>query len=145
MRRLGLKVSLPPSNTRLVNGKEEPGPWQFITMSPEDQQRFPLGVPGGPGVGFLEYRDNADRLTPRDAQARRERAEREVPDARRPPGEIHSNTARTLRSVWVAVSTVAEAVKQSQRFGFAPGAERQLAALGARGREVQCGRCSGDR
>ena len=41
--------------------------------------------------------------------------------------------------VWVAVPNVAAAVKQSERLGFAPGADRQLAALGGRGREVACG------
>jgi hypothetical protein len=53
MRRLGLKVTLPPSvTTRDANGKEQPGAWQFVL--PETEAQIPKGVPGGPAVGFLE-------------------------------------------------------------------------------------------
>jgi hypothetical protein len=142
-RGLGLTVTLPPSKTTLgPDGKEQPGPWQFVGISAEDTVKVPVGVPGGPGVGFLEYRNNAQHLAPDRLQSLRERLERDAPDARRLPGEFHANTARRWVSVWVAVPSVAEAVKQSERFGFAPGAERQLAALGAHGRQVACGRGS---
>lgn len=143
LRGLGLTVTLPTSLTILgPDGKEQPGPWQFVRISKEETDKVPVGVPGGPGVGFLEYRNNAQRLAPDRLQSLRERLERDAPDARRLPGEFHANTARRWVSVWVAVPSVAEAVKQSERLGFARGAERQLAALGARGREVACGKGS---
>ena len=56
--RLGLTITLPPSITRLVDGKEEPGPWQFLDISSEQSARPPLGVPGAYDVGFLEYRNH---------------------------------------------------------------------------------------
>jgi hypothetical protein len=134
LRGLGLMVTLPPSTRISSEGKEEPGPWQSVTISTEDTYKFLVGVPGGLGVGFGEYRDNPNHLGSDRFRLMREEAEREVPDAKRSPGEIHANTARKLVSVWVAVPNVVEAVKQSERFGFAPGAERQVAILGARGR-----------
>jgi hypothetical protein len=141
MRRLGLTVTLPPSGTtRTPDGKEQPGPWQFIGIDPQDQAAAISGVPGGTGVGILEYRNNSDRLTPERFQIMRERAERENPDPRRLAGEVHANTARKLRSVWVAVPSVDKAVAQAARFGFkAAGGQRDFKALGEKGREVQCG------
>lgn len=140
MRHLGLKVSFPPSRVRRTpDGKETPGASQYIAIDPQDQAKYPRGVPGGPLVGFLEYRANGDRLKPARLQSFRERVEREVPDARRAAGELHANTARKLLSVWVTVPNVAEAVRQCERFGFAPGRERYVEALGEKGREVQCG------
>jgi hypothetical protein len=130
MRHLGLKVSLPV---------QVRGPWQFVDIDPQDQAQQPLGVPGGPGVGFLEYQSNSDRLKPERFQRALERAAREVPDSRRPVGEIHTNTARKLRSVWVAVPSVAAAVKQAARFGFVAEVAGHFLALGEIGQEVQCG------
>jgi hypothetical protein len=140
MRRLGLRVNLPTSPTvRTPDGKEAPGAWQFIDIESQDQAGQPVGVPGGVGVGFLEYRANSDHLKPERFQRALERAEREVPDARRVAGELHANTARKLLSVWIAVPSVAEAVKQAGRFGFAAGGERRFKELGEKGQEVQCG------
>jgi hypothetical protein len=68
-----------------------------------------------------------------------ERSKREVPDTRRNTGEIHANTARRLRSVWVAVPSLADAVKQSERFGFAFQGKRYFTELGEEGQIVQCG------
>jgi hypothetical protein len=140
MRRLGLRVTLPPtSTTRTPDGKEQPGPWQFIGIDPQDQAAAIPGVAGGTGVGILEYRNNSDRLPPERFQIMRERAEREVPDPRRPAGEVHANTARKLRSVWVAVPNVDKAIAQAARFGFNALGRRDVKALGETGREVQCG------
>ena len=140
MRRLGMKVSLPPSvTTRDASGKEHPGAWQFILPEAETEAQFPKGVPGGSGVGFLEYRNNASRRDPARYERFRARIEREVPDSRRTPGELHANTARKLLSVLVSVPNVADAVHQSERLGFAPGEERYVRDLGEKGREVQCG------
>jgi hypothetical protein len=140
IQRLGSTVTLPPSlTTRTPDGKEQPGPWQFLRIDPKDQATHPLGVPGGAAVGFLEYRNNAERLSPERFQTSREQAEQELPDPRRPAGEIHPNTARKLLSVWVAVPNVAEAVQQSARFGFAARGVRLVKAVGEKGHEVQCG------
>lgn len=138
--RLGSTVTLPPSQTvRSPDGKEQPGPWQFLRIDPKDLATHPLGVPGGRGVGFLEYRNNAERLGPERFQTARDQAEKEVPDPRRPAGEIHANTARKLLAVWVAVPNIAEAVQQSARMGFAARGERFVKELGEKGHEVQCG------
>jgi hypothetical protein len=140
IQRLGSTVTLPPSQTvRTADGKEQPGPWQFLRIDPKDQATHPLGVPGGAGVGFLEYRNNAEHLGPERFQAAREQAEKELPDPRRPAGEIHPNTARKLLSVWVAVPNAAEAVEQSVRYGFASRGVRSIKAVGEKGHEVQCG------
>ncbi len=139
MRRSGMRVSLRPGpTTKTPDGKEAPD-WQFADIDAQDRAAQPLGVPGGLGVGFLEYRNNSNSLNPDRFKRLLERAEREVPDSRRTSGEIHANTARRLRSVWIAVPSVAEAVKQASRFEFAVGVERQFKALGEKGREVQCG------
>jgi hypothetical protein len=139
MRRIGMRVSLRPGpTTKTPDGKEAPD-WQFADIDPQDKTAQPLGVPGGLGVGFLEYRINSNLLNPDRFKRLLERAEREVPDPRRTSGEIHANTARRLRSVWIAVPSVVEAVKQAGRFEFAAGVERQFKALGEKGREVQCG------
>jgi hypothetical protein len=140
MRRLGLKATLPPSLTRRTpDGKEAPGAWQFIGMDSQDQDAAIPGVPGGADVGFLEYRNNSDRLTPEGLQRIQARAEREIPDPRRPAGEIHANTARKLRSVWVVVPSVDKAVEQAARFGFKALGPRYVKALGEEGQEVECG------
>lgn len=140
MRHMGLKVYLPPSiTTRDATGKVQPGPWQFILPEAQTEAKFPKGVPGGPGVGFLEYRNNASRRDPARYETIRARIEREVPDSRRAPGELHANTARKLLSVLVSVPSIADAVRQSERLGFAAGEERYIKDLGEKGREVQCG------
>src|SRR5580658_7924081 len=134
MRRFGLRVTLPPSRTtRTPDGKEAPGNWQFIGIDSQDRDAAILGVPGGAGVGFLEYRNNSDRLKPDRLQSMRERAEREVPDPRRLAGEIHANTARKLRSVWVAVPSMDKALAQAGRFGFKAVGQRNFKALGEKG------------
>ncbi len=131
---LGKKATLPQSITTLRDGKQQPRAWQFLTI--EEDPSAPAGVPGGLGVGFLEYRNNiADQRLPQQ----RERIEKERPDGRRKPGDLHANTARKLNAVWVAVPNVEDAVKRAQSFGFTPGRERKLSVLGAVGREVACG------
>ena len=140
MRRVGLKVYLPPSvTTRDASGKEQPGPWQFVLPEAQTEAEFPKGVPGGPGVGFLEYRNNASRRDPARYETLRARIEREVPDSRRAPGELHANTARQLLSVLVSVPNVADAVRQSERLGFAAGEARYVKDLGEKGPRGQCG------
>ena len=139
MRRLGLRVSLSASVVaKGADGKETRAPWQFADIDPSDQAMQPYGVPGGPGVGFLEYQNQADRLKPERFQMALDRAAREAPDPRRSAGEIHPNTARKLLSVWVVVPDAADAVKQAGRFGFAP-TKNHPKALGEEGQEVQCG------
>jgi hypothetical protein len=139
MRLLGLRVSLPPSPMRRdAEGKESRGPWQFADIDPRDQAAQPCGVPGGPGVGYLEYQNQADRLKPERFQRAMELAKSQVPDPRRTAGEIHANTARQLLSVWVVVPNADEAVKQAARFGFAA-TKNHRKALGEEGQEVQCG------
>jgi hypothetical protein len=139
MRRLGLKVTLPPSLTTLRDGKQQPGAWQFLDLNYENSKSEPPpGIPGSRSVGLLEYQNNDEPLAERSQRAL-ELIDREVQDSRRTRGELHANTARKLKSVWVAVSSLSDAVKQSQLLGFEPGRERQLAALGARGQEIQCG------
>jgi hypothetical protein len=130
---LGKKVTLPPSVTTLRDGKQQPGAWQFLTI--EKDPSAPVGVPGGLGVGFLEYRDNSDERL----RQRWETIEKDNPDDRLKPGDLHANTARKLNAIWIAVLNVEEAVKRAQSFGFAPGRERKLSVLGAAGREVACG------
>jgi hypothetical protein len=131
--RLGSTVTLPKSSGT-------PAPlFQFLRIDPKDQAAHPLGVPGGVGVGFLEYRDNPDGPGAERFQKAPERVEKEVPDPRRPAGELHANTARKLLSVWVAVPNIAEAVQQSTRMGFAARGERFVKELGEKGHEVQCG------
>jgi hypothetical protein len=99
-------------------------------LEAQTEAEFPKGVPGGPGVGFLEYRYNASRRDPARYETLRARLEREVPDSRRAPGELHANTARQLLSVLVSVPNVADAVRQSERLGFAAGEERYMKDLG---------------
>ncbi len=140
LRGRGMKVSLPPSQTILQDGKEQPGQWQFLRISYEDPKSAPPpGIPGGQGVGFLEYRNNEEHLNADRVRQFRESIARDLPDSRRRPGDLHANTANKFESMWVAVSSVEEAVKQSEALGFAPGRDRKSAELGARGREVQCG------
>jgi hypothetical protein len=135
MRRLGLKVYLPPNvAARDANGNEKPTPWRYVLPEAQAAAEFPKGVPGGPAVGFFE--EHTDPTLYKNVLADIERA---VPDSRRAPGELHANTARKLLSVLVSVPSVAAAVRQSERFGFAAGAERYVKALGEKGREVQCG------
>ena len=139
MRHLGLRMSLPPTPMRRdAEGKESRGQWQFADIDPRDQAAQPYGVPGGPGVGYLEYQNQADHLKPERFQRAMELAKSQVPDPRRPTGEIHANTARKLLSVWVVVPSADEAVKQAARFGFAA-TKNHRTALGEEGQEVQCG------
>lgn len=136
MRRLNLHAVVKPSRvTQTVDGKQVPA-WQFADVDPQDLAQ-PRGVPGGKGVGFLEYGVNS--LDPGRFKKLQTRAEKEVPDPRRSSGEVHANSARTLRSVWVAVPSVKEAVDQSARFGFVPRTKRKSKTLGEEGQEVQCG------
>lgn len=139
MRHLGLRVSLAPGPTRRdADGKESRGAWQFADIDPRDQAAVPYGVPGGRGVGYIEYENQADHLKPERFQTAMDRVAREIPDSRRLPGEIHANTARKLLAVWVVVPNADEAVKQAARFGFAA-TKNHRKALGEEGQEVQCG------
>lgn len=137
MRQLGLRVTLRPTPMRRTpDGKEVSVGGQFVDIDPRDEEARLFGVPGGAGVGFVEYKI----LNPEKSPERvLERVEREVPDSRRAKGEFHANTARRLRSVWVALPSAAEAVKQAGQFGFAGGLEPVLRALGETGMNVQCG------
>jgi len=137
MRKLQLHVVVEPSRaTDTVDGKEVPA-WRFARVDPQDLLLQPRGVPGGKAVGFIEYRVNV--LNPASFKKLQARAEKEVPDPRRLSGEIHANSARKIRAVWVAVPSVEEAVKQSARFGFVPRAKRKSETIGEDGQEVQCG------
>jgi catechol 2,3-dioxygenase-like lactoylglutathione lyase family enzyme len=118
LRMRGLAVNIRQGMPRIVDGKATPAPWQFM-FATEERDSPPFGVPGGDGVGFIEYRDNSA--------------------TRRPPTN-HSNTAQRLRSVFVAVPDAAAAQKESERLGFKPLNQRQSSELGAHAREVECGR-----
>jgi hypothetical protein len=139
LRASGFKVTLPPSITTLRDGEQQPGPWQFLNISYEKGTEPPAGVLGGKRVDFLEYRNNADLLTEERVRRSLEVIAKDAPDERRKAGDLHANTARKLAAVWVAVTNLDEAVKQAEALGLAPGRERTLAELGARGREVECG------
>jgi hypothetical protein len=138
--RMGLRVNLPASPiVASSDGKENRGAWQYVDIDPRDQAAHPIGVPGGPGVGFVEHHPNADRLKPERYQRALELAQRNVPDPRRPAGEVNANTARRLHSVWVVVPSVSAAVEQANRFGFAMLGVRYVKSLGEKGEEVRCG------
>jgi hypothetical protein len=141
LRERGMKVDLPQSRTILREGKEVTADWQFLTISDTGHGASERGVPGGADAGFIDYGSVVRQriLDPGRTQRHRERAEKEFPDPRRRAGEVHPNTARRMRSVWVAVSSVSDALKQAELFGFAAVAEHEDKLLGARGREVQCG------
>lgn len=99
-------MTLPPSPVvRTPDGKERLDAWQFLEIDSEDLAAQPRGVPGGIGVGFLEYRNNVDRLNADEFQQIRQLVDRDVPDPRRAAGEINANTARKLLSVWVLSRT----------------------------------------
>jgi hypothetical protein len=119
IRMRGFKVSLPQGRPRIIDGKETPAPFQFMFATEETPP--PFGVPGGDGVGFIEYHNNSV--------------------TRRPP-EDHANTSQRLLTVWVAVPDAAAAQKECERFGLKPLARRLSSGLGARGREIECGRGS---
>jgi hypothetical protein len=104
----GLKVNIPEARP----------PAPMFMYATEERNPPPFGVPGGDGVGFIEYSNNS-------------------PTRRRPTD--HANTAKHLVSVFVAVPDVAVAQIESRRLGFEPLAQRQSSALAARGHEVECG------
>jgi hypothetical protein len=139
MRKAGFQVDLPPSITTIRDGKEQRGPWQFLQISADRNREPAAGIPGGQGVGILEYADNVDRLSTERLTQTRERIEHDAPDPRRKAGDLHANTAKKLESVWVAVANLQEGVKQSELLGLKPLRERTLESIAARGREVQCG------
>ncbi len=134
----GLNVSLAPS-TRIANGKEEPAPWRFLYATDNRTGKAPLpGVPGGDAVGLIEYRENNSAQT----DAIRRMILSSVPDPRRAAGEDNANTARRLRSVWVAVPDVADALKKSTLFGLTSVGNIRSSALRAKGERVECGQGS---
>jgi hypothetical protein len=138
MKQMGMHVTLPPSVTvQTSDGKQAPGAWQFIGLDPADLSSL-HGIPGGRGVGFLEYQNQTEHLSATYFQKVVQLAQT-VSDPRRGGGEINANTARKLRSVWVAVPSVADAVKQAGRFGFTVLGQRDLKVLGEKATEVQCG------
>jgi hypothetical protein len=105
-------------------------PVSSFCPKPKRKRNFQRACPADQAVGFLEYRYNASRRDPARYETLRARLEREVPDSRRAPGELHANTARQLLSVLVSVPNVADAVRQSERLGFAAGEERYMKDLG---------------
>ncbi len=135
LRARGMEVSLPPSQIVLrPDGTQVRGPWQFLRIDKTVEPPPPRGVPGGQAVGFLEYNENSSH-----AWMQKAREGTHAVDKRIKLGETHANTARKMRSVWVAVESAAIAVKDSELFGFPQIAELASNALGAHGREVQCG------
>ncbi len=133
----GMKVQLQPS-TRMRDGKEEPAPWRFLTVTDDRNGAAPpRGVPGGDAVGIIEYRNNssADRLE----RMRKNLLADLTKDPRRASNEDHANTARSLHSVLVAVPDVASAVKECASFGLAAAGNTRSTALGAVGQQVACG------
>ena len=135
LRDRGMEVELAPRTMLLLDdGTQVRGAWQFLRITKPVQPSPPRGVPGGEGVGFLEY---DDREWWKNVPS--------VPvfsDPRRPSGEAHANTARRIRSVWVAVTSASDAVRHSQAFGFPELGQRKSALLRAKGREVKCGQGS---
>jgi catechol 2,3-dioxygenase-like lactoylglutathione lyase family enzyme len=68
LRMRGFTVNIPQARPRIIDGKEAPAPWQFM-FATEERSSPPFGVPGGGGVGFIEYRtilqlDASRRITP---------------------------------------------------------------------------------
>jgi hypothetical protein len=113
-------------------------------VDPQDAAKQPSGIPGAEDVGFLEYATQIGSSSPNPTGARsfdtflgRAHA---IPDERRAAGEINANTARTLRSVWVAVPNATDAARQAERLGFARLGQRDVKEIGEKGEEVQCGR-----
>jgi catechol 2,3-dioxygenase-like lactoylglutathione lyase family enzyme len=118
LRMRGFDVNIPQAGPRIIDGKETPAPWQFM-FATEKRNPPPFGVPGGDGVGFIEYRNNSvTRLPPTD----------------------HANTSKRLLSVFVAVPDISAAQRESRRLGLKPLDQRRSDVLSARGREVECGR-----
>ena len=78
-------------------------------------------MPGGRAVSFLEYRDNQER-----------------PESI----ALHENTARKLRSVWVAVADLSIATRQAEPFGFRVIGKRNYDFLGESGLEIERGQGS---
>lgn len=118
LRMRGFNVNIPQLGPRIIDGKEAPAPYQGM-FATEKRNRPPFGVPGGDGVGFIEYRNNST--------------------TRRPPTD-HANTAKRLLSVFVAVPDITSAQRESRRLGLKPLGQRRSDVLSARGREVECGR-----
>jgi hypothetical protein len=141
LRGIGLGVDL-QARTRIRNGKEEPAPWRFLfAVDNRSGTVPPPGVPGGDAVGIIEYNNNSDPA--RMEFRRRSLLSSDLPkDSRRAAGEDHANSARQLRSVWVAVPDVSAAVKESEAFGFAVMGKTKLSAIGAVGQQVACGQGS---
>jgi hypothetical protein len=124
----GMEVTLPPSQIVIQkDGTQVRGPWQFVRITKSGQPEPETGVPGGDRARFLEYNDQ-------DQKGMAETIKREHPNS-----PLHANTARRMRSAWVAVRSASDAVKHSELFGFAELGQRESTLLGARGREVQCG------
>jgi hypothetical protein len=141
LKKRGMHVELPPSRTILRDGKEVAPDYRFLEISDTESGRSPRGIPGGDAAGFIDYGTEFQQrgLDPARTQRHRDRAEKEFPDPRRRSGEVHPNTARRIRSAWVAVASVPEALKRCEAFGFAGGRDVQSKTLGARGHEVPCG------
>lgn len=139
---MGFDVNLEPS-TRILNGKQEPAPWRFLyAIDNRNGTVPPPGVPGGDAVGIIEYRNNSGPALLEGREIRRKQNPAPQEDPRLAAGEDHVNTARQLRSVWVAVPDASAAVKQSVSLGFAAIGNTQSSALGAVGQQVACGQGS---
>jgi len=111
-------VDIPQGLATIVDGKETPAPWQFM-FATEERDPPPFGVPGGAGVGFIEYRNNSER--------------------RRPP--TNHSKYRAAAPIRVRRSpTQPPAQNESGRLGFKPLNQRQSSELDAHAREVECGR-----
>ena len=126
-----------------IRRKQEPAPWRFLyAIDNRNGTVPPPGVPGGDAVGIIEYRNNSGPALLERREIRRKQNPAPQQDPRLAAGEDHANTARQLRSVWVAVPDASAAVKQSVSLGFAVIGKTQSSALGAVGRQVACGRGS---
>jgi hypothetical protein len=130
LRERGVAVGEPEGRRLLRDGKEVPAAYRVLPV--------PGSAVPGPNGSFklIEYQINTASERVRRMQ---ERASKLEPDPRRPSGERHANTARRLSAVWVAVRNLTDAMRQYEALGFAPGAERRLRTLQARGREMACG------
>ena len=125
LREHGFSLIGPKGRTILRDGKEVPAPYQIIRID-EDL----IGPKAS--VAFIEYQNNASRLGPERVKRTRERLQR-------PSGELHANTARRLRAVWVAVHSLNHATEVVRQLGFTAGTDRQSRGLAAAGREFTCG------
>jgi catechol 2,3-dioxygenase-like lactoylglutathione lyase family enzyme len=112
----GFNVSDPQPAPMMVEGTTTPAFWCVTFSEP---------ILPGPRIFFCEY---APSLEEKFHQTEPQEWTR------------HPNTARGIKSVWIAVRDLKIATKAYEAVGLPAGQRRNLPELGARGREIQAGR-----